>query len=51
MIAFISKELLGHATIDVKMAVATCIIEVTRLTASEAPYDDYLIKELSHTVV
>lgn len=44
MKALVAKELLGHSDIDVKVAVASCISEITRITAPEAPYDDDLMK-------
>lgn len=39
-----AKELLGHPDADVKVSVASCISEITRITAPEAPYDDDLMK-------
>ncbi|XP_018675052.2 sister chromatid cohesion protein PDS5 homolog C isoform X3 [Musa acuminata AAA Group] len=51
MKALVAKELLGHSDIDVKVAVASCISEITRITAPEAPYDDDLMKEIFQRIV
>ena len=48
MKALVAKELIGHADTDVKVAVASCISEITRITAPEAPYDDDLMKVWKH---
>lgn len=42
--ALISDALLRHADVDVKVAVASCISEITRITAPEAPYEDDQMK-------
>lgn len=42
--ALIGNELLRHSDPDVKVAVASCISEITRITAPEAPYDDDQMK-------
>jgi hypothetical protein len=44
MKALISNELLRHAEIDVKVSVVSCIIEIMRITAPDAPYDDEKMK-------
>lgn len=44
MSALIKKELLDHSVPDIKLAVASCLTEVTRITAPEAPYDDDVMK-------
>lgn len=44
MKALVAKELLGHSDTDVKVAVASCVSEITRITAPEAPYTDALMK-------
>ena len=44
--ALISNELLRHAEMDVKVSVASCITEITRITAPDAPYDDEQMKVL-----
>lgn len=38
--ALVKKELLDHDDPDVRLAVASCISEITRITAPNAPYDD-----------
>jgi len=42
--ALIADKLLRHSDDDVKVAVASCISEITRITAPEAPYDDDQMK-------
>lgn len=44
MKALVDKGLLGHLDMDVKVTVASCFSEITRITAPEAPYDDDLMK-------
>ncbi|KAF0891845.1 hypothetical protein E2562_011020 [Oryza meyeriana var. granulata] len=51
MSALIKKELLDHSDPDVKLAVASCLTEVTRITAPEAPYDDDVMKDVFTRVV
>ncbi|RZC15736.1 hypothetical protein D0Y65_009183 [Glycine soja] len=43
--ALIADKLLSHSDDDVKVTVASCISEITRITAPEAPYDDAQIYE------
>ncbi|KAG2659747.1 hypothetical protein PVAP13_1KG380000 [Panicum virgatum] len=38
--ALVRKELMGHTDPNVRLAVASCISEITRITAPDAPYDD-----------
>jgi hypothetical protein len=45
--ALVKKELLGHADSNVRLAVASCISEITRITAPDAPYDDDAMKVYS----
>ena len=45
--ALITDKLLRHSDDDVKIAVASCISEITRITAPEAPYDDAQMKVCS----
>lgn len=40
MTALVDGKLVKHSDIDVKVAVAACISEITRITAPDAPYDD-----------
>ena len=38
--ALVAEQLFRHPDADVKVAVAACISEITRITAPDAPYDD-----------
>ncbi|CAL0305735.1 unnamed protein product [Lupinus luteus] len=49
--ALISDKLLRHSDADVKVAVASCISELTRITAPEAPYGDDQMKEVFQLIV
>nr|GEV03547.1 armadillo-type fold [Tanacetum cinerariifolium] len=40
MKALIHDDLLRHSDVDVKVAVASCIAEIIRITAPDPPYDD-----------
>lgn len=42
--ALVANELLRHPDADVKVAVASCISEITRITAPDAPYEDDQMK-------
>lgn len=42
--AIVKPDLLRHQDRDVKLLVATCICEITRITAPEAPYSDDVLK-------
>lgn len=44
--AIVKPDLLKHQDRDVKLLVATCICEITRITAPEAPYSDDVLKVL-----
>lgn len=44
------KELLNHLDVDVRVVVASCISEITRITAPDAPYDDEQMKVFSNFV-
>ncbi|WRX26925.1 hypothetical protein QQP08_019412 [Theobroma cacao] len=44
MKALISDALLRHSDMDVKVSVASCITEITRITAPDAPYNDERMK-------
>ena len=48
MKALVVKELLNHLDEDVRVVVASCISEITRITAPDAPYDDEQMKVLSN---
>lgn len=45
--ALVDKRLLGHSDIDVRVAIASCFSEITRITAPESPYNDDLMKVFS----
>ncbi|KAH1124425.1 hypothetical protein GYH30_014244 [Glycine max] len=49
--ALIADKLLSHSDDDVKVAVASCISEITRITAPEAPYDDAQMKDVFQLIV
>ncbi|KAL9226801.1 hypothetical protein vseg_002572 [Gypsophila vaccaria] len=49
--ALITDELLRHSDVDVKVSVASCISEITRITAPEAPYADDQMKEVFQLIV
>jgi hypothetical protein len=42
--ALVKKELLCHEDSNVRVVIATCISEITRITAPNAPYDDDAMK-------
>lgn len=44
MKALVADELLRHSDVDVKVAVASCVSEITRISAPDAPYDDDKMK-------
>ena len=49
--ALINNKLLRHTEIDVKVSVVSCIIEITRITAPDAPYKDEQMKEIFQLIV
>ncbi|KAK8469497.1 hypothetical protein PHAVU_004G085694 [Phaseolus vulgaris] len=49
--ALIADQLLRHSDKDVKVVVASCFSEITRITAPEAPYDDDQMKEVFQLIV
>uniref|UniRef100_F6GZE4 Uncharacterized protein n=1 Tax=Vitis vinifera TaxID=29760 RepID=F6GZE4_VITVI len=49
--AIVKPELLKHQDRDVKLLVATCICEITRITAPEAPYSDDVLKDIFRLIV
>ncbi|XP_050290638.1 sister chromatid cohesion protein PDS5 homolog D-like [Quercus robur] len=49
--ALITDKLLRHAEMDVKVSVVSCIIEITRITAPDAPYKDEQMKEIFQFIV
>lgn len=42
--SFSKPELLKHEDSDAKVIIATCICEITRITAPEAPYSDDVLR-------
>ncbi|KAK6127875.1 hypothetical protein DH2020_038383 [Rehmannia glutinosa] len=46
MKALISDELLRHADLNIQVAVASCLNEITRITAPTFPYKDDQMKEI-----
>lgn len=51
MKALISNQLLRHSDMDVKVSVASCMSELTRITAPDAPYNDEQMKEIFQLAV
>ncbi|KAJ6945496.1 sister chromatid cohesion protein PDS5-like [Populus alba x Populus x berolinensis] len=51
MKALISSALLRHSNEDVRFAVASCMSEITRITAPDAPYNDDQMKEIFQLTV
>ncbi|KAL6216045.1 hypothetical protein ACLB2K_009272 [Fragaria x ananassa] len=49
--ALVTEQLLRHSDPDVKVSVASCISEITRITAPDAPYDDDQMKEVFQLIV
>ncbi|XP_019262882.1 PREDICTED: nipped-B-like protein isoform X2 [Nicotiana attenuata] len=51
MKALVADELLRHSDVDVKVAVASCVSEITRISAPDAPYDDDKMKDVFQLIV
>ncbi|CAN6238628.1 unnamed protein product [Urochloa humidicola] len=49
--ALVKKELVGHTDPNVRLAVASCISEITRITAPDAPYDDDAMRDVFSLIV
>ncbi|KAL4331897.1 hypothetical protein GQ457_07G044020 [Hibiscus cannabinus] len=49
--ALVAEHLFRHSDVDVKVAVAACISEITRITAPDAPYDDDQMREVFQLIV
>lgn len=49
--AIVKPELLKHQDKDVKLLVASCLCEITRITAPEAPYSDDILKDIFRLIV
>lgn len=51
MDALIAANFLKHSDDDVRVGVVSCISEIIRVTAPDAPYDDVTMKEVFHLIV
>ncbi|CAM0903948.1 unnamed protein product [Alopecurus aequalis] len=51
MDALVKKDLLDHSSQGIKVAVACCLTEVTRITAPEPPYGDDVMRDVFTVVV
>jgi hypothetical protein len=49
--ALVADQLFRHANVDVKVAVASCISEIPRISAPDAPYVDDQMKEIFQLTV
>ncbi|CAN8245665.1 unnamed protein product [Cochlearia groenlandica] len=49
--AVIKPEIINHQDKDVKLLVASCVSEITRITAPEAPYSDNIMKDIFQLIV
>ena len=49
--ALINNKLLRHTEMDVKVSIVSSIIEITRITAPDAPYKDEQMKEIFQLIV
>lgn len=49
--AIVRPELLKHQDKDAKLLVASCLCEITRITAPEAPYSDEILKDIFSLIV
>ncbi|KAK9057901.1 hypothetical protein SSX86_022740 [Deinandra increscens subsp. villosa] len=49
--AIVKPELLKHHDKEVKLLVASCTCEITRVTAPEAPYNDDVLKDIFRLIV
>ncbi|GJN28989.1 hypothetical protein PR202_gb17174 [Eleusine coracana subsp. coracana] len=45
------EELLKHEDEDVKVLLATCFCEITRITAPDAPYNDDVLRDIFYLIV
>ncbi|KAL6909914.1 hypothetical protein ACP4OV_001573 [Aristida adscensionis] len=45
------EELLKHDDEDVKVLLATCFCEITRITAPDAPYNDDILRDIFYLIV
>lgn len=51
MKALVEGNLLKHSNVDVKISVAACLSEITRITAPDAPYNDEEMKDVFRLIV
>ncbi|KAG2605958.1 sister chromatid cohesion protein PDS5 homolog A-like isoform X3 [Panicum virgatum] len=49
--AFTREEFLKHEDEDIKVLLATCFCEITRITAPDAPYDDDVLRDIFYLIV
>lgn len=49
--ALFNESLLKHSSMDVRVSVASCLCEITRITAPDAPYGDEEMKDVFQLVV
>ncbi|AES59134.1 nucleic acid-binding protein, putative [Medicago truncatula] len=49
--ALISDKLIKHSDVGVKVALASCLSELTRITAPDGPYNDHQMKEVLRLIV
>ncbi|XP_047317531.1 sister chromatid cohesion protein PDS5 homolog A-like isoform X2 [Impatiens glandulifera] len=49
--AIVKEELLKHQDKEVKLLVATCLCEITRITAPETPYSDDVLRDIFRLIV
>ncbi|KAF8108398.1 hypothetical protein N665_0109s0023 [Sinapis alba] len=49
--AVVKPEILKHQDKDVKLLVASCVSEITRITAPEAPYSDDIMRDIFELIV
>ncbi|KAL3843993.1 hypothetical protein ACJIZ3_001396 [Penstemon smallii] len=49
--AVVADKLLKHSDVDVKVGVSSCISEITRITAPDAPYADDQMKDIFQLIV
>lgn len=49
--ALVSKQIFRHQDKDIRLGAASCISEITRITAPDTPYDDDLMKEVFQRIV
>lgn len=48
--ALVSIDLLSHPDSDVRVSVVSCLTEIVRITAPEAPYSDDRMKVITNLI-